>query len=189
MCTFFISIYKKIYWTAYAECNLFSFVTPSTVISCEEGRYLCYIPLRSKFLKVNKQIPKCIPRIMLIYLLRFSWWRHQMEAFPRYWPFVWGIRKGQWRGALIFSLICAWINGWVNDFKAGDLRRHRAHCNVIVMCRSDIEWSEGDEFRIRLSTPCFNAIVSSIITIRWPWDLHYGHSYTGNVAALYWNSL
>ena len=41
--------------------------------------------------------------------------------------------KGQWRGALIFSLICAWINGWVNNGEAGDLRRHRAHYDVIVM--------------------------------------------------------
>ena len=45
-------------------------------------------------------------------------WRH----FPRYWPFVRGIHrspvnsphKGQWRGALMFSLICVWMNGWVN---------------------------------------------------------------------------
>ena len=44
-----------------------------------------------------------------------SWWRHQTETFPRYWPFVRGIhrspvnflQKGQWRGALMFSLICA----------------------------------------------------------------------------------
>ena len=28
--------------------------------------------------------------------------------------------KGQWRGALMFSLICAWINGWVNTREAGD---------------------------------------------------------------------
>ena len=27
--------------------------------------------------------------------------------------------KGQWRGALVFSLICAWINGWVNSGEAG----------------------------------------------------------------------
>ena len=33
--------------------------------------------------------------------------------------------KGQWRGALMFSLICAWINGWVNNREAGDLRRRR----------------------------------------------------------------
>ena len=33
--------------------------------------------------------------------------------------------QSQWRGALMFSLSCAWINGWVNNSEAGDLRRHR----------------------------------------------------------------
>ena len=37
------------------------------------------------------------------------------------------------RGALIFSFICVWINGWVNNREADDLRRHRAHYDVIVM--------------------------------------------------------
>ena len=32
-----------------------------------------------------------------------------------------------------FFMICAWINGWVNNREAGDLRRHRAHNDVIVM--------------------------------------------------------
>ena len=41
--------------------------------------------------------------------------------------------KGQWRGALMFSLICAWIYVWVNNREAGDLRRHRGHYDVIVM--------------------------------------------------------
>ena len=41
--------------------------------------------------------------------------------------------KGQWRGALVFSLICVWINGWVNNREAGDLRRHRGHYDVSVM--------------------------------------------------------
>ena len=41
--------------------------------------------------------------------------------------------KGRWRRALVFSLICAWINGWVNNSEAGDLRRQRAHFDVIVM--------------------------------------------------------
>ena len=66
-------------------------------------------------------------------------WRH----FPRYWPFVRGNHrspvnsphKGRWRGALMFSLICVWINGWVNNREAGDLRRHRAHYDVIVIAR------------------------------------------------------
>ena len=64
-------------------------------------------------------------------------WRH----FPRYWPFVRGIHrspvnslhKGQWRGDLMFSLICARINGWINNGEAGDLRRYRAHYDVTVM--------------------------------------------------------
>ena len=33
----------------------------------------------------------------------------------------------------MFSLICVWINGWVNNREAGDLRRYRAHYDVIVM--------------------------------------------------------
>ena len=64
-------------------------------------------------------------------------WKH----FPRYWPFVRGIHrssvnsphKRQWRGTLMFSFICAWINSWVNNREAGDLRRHHAHHDVIVM--------------------------------------------------------
>ena len=39
----------------------------------------------------------------------------------------------QWRGALMFPLICAWINVWVNNHEAGDLRCHGAHYDVIVM--------------------------------------------------------
>ena len=67
-------------------------------------------------------------------------WKH----FPRYWPFVRGIHrsqvnsphKGQWRGALMFSLICAWIDCCVNNREAGDLRRRRANYDVIVFkCR------------------------------------------------------
>ena len=54
-------------------------------------------------------------------------WKH----FRRYWPFV--RHKGQWRGALMFSLICTRINGWVNNGEAGDLRRHCAHYDVTVM--------------------------------------------------------
>ena len=41
--------------------------------------------------------------------------------------------KYQWRGALMFSLICVWTNGWVINRDAGDLRRHCAHYDVIVM--------------------------------------------------------
>ena len=33
----------------------------------------------------------------------------------------------------MFSLICVWINDWVNNREAGDLRRHRGHYDVTVM--------------------------------------------------------
>ena len=71
-------------------------------------------------------------------------WKH----FPRYWPFVRGIHrspvnsphKGQWHGALMFSLICAWINRWINNREAGDLRRYRAHYDVSVMRSPGVIW-------------------------------------------------
>ena len=43
------------------------------------------------------------------------------------------LHKGQWRGALMLSVICAWISGCVNNREAGDLRRHWAHYDVAVM--------------------------------------------------------
>ena len=43
-------------------------------------------------------------------------------------------KASEWRGALMSYLICVWINGWVNNREAGDLRRHRSHYDVIVMC-------------------------------------------------------
>ena len=69
-----------------------------------------------------------------------SWWHHQMETFSvllALWAgnsllLVNSSHKDQWRGALVFSLICAWINDWVNNREAGDLRRHRGHYNVNV---------------------------------------------------------
>ena len=69
-------------------------------------------------------------------------WKH----FPRYWPFVQGIHrspvnspyKGQWRGALVSSLICVWINGWVNNREVGHLRRFRAHYDVSVMWYDEV---------------------------------------------------
>ena len=71
-----------------------------------------------------------------------------LKHFPRSWPFVRGIHqspvnsphKGQWHGALMFSFICAWINGWVNNREAGDLRCHCAHYDVIVMGNQPVDF-------------------------------------------------
>ena len=64
-------------------------------------------------------------------------WKH----FPRDWSFVRGIyrspvnspHKGQWRGALIFSLICASTNNWADYGDADDWKRQCAHYDVTVM--------------------------------------------------------
>ena len=77
-------------------------------------------------------------------------WKH----FPRYCPFVRGIHwspensphKGQWHGALKFSLICAWINGWVNNREAGDLKCHHTHYDVTIIAF----WLERNRH-----SPCF----------------------------------
>ena len=90
-------------------------------------------------------------------------WKH----VPRYWPFVRGMHrspvnsphKGQWRGALVFSLICVWIHDWVNNHEAGDLRRYRAHCDVTVMNRGTV--LHGTSIQLRM----YNT--SQGICIRW----------------------
>ena len=71
-----------------------------------------------------------------------SWWRQQMETFSALLALRAGNHRspvnspheGQWRGDLMFSLICARINSWVNNREAGDWKRHRAHYDVTVMC-------------------------------------------------------
>ena len=87
-------------------------------------------------------------------------WHHdnviQWKHFPRYWPFVQGIHrspvnsphKGQWRGALMFSLICVWIN----NREAGDLRCYRAHYDVIVMMSGGSGWDEPCHYWFSICT-------------------------------------
>ena len=94
--------------------------------------------------------------LLHLYFL-FSWWRHQMETCSASLAFVRGIHRrlrgihrspvssphtDQWCGALMFSLICAWTNGWDNNRDAVDLGRHRAHYDVtVIWCRIVIQWS------------------------------------------------
>ena len=60
-----------------------------------------------------------------------SWWRHQMETFSALLATCAG--NSPVPGALMFSLICVWINDSVNNREAGDLRCYRAHYHAIVM--------------------------------------------------------
>ena len=79
------------------------------------------------------------------------WWLHYMETFSALLALCAGNspvtgefpHKGQWCRALMFSLICAWIRGWVNNREAGDLRCHRTHYDVIVMALTTVKHRTG----------------------------------------------
>ena len=89
------------------------------------------------------QQTECVGNVAFEHIHDVIKWKH----LPRYWPFVRGIHrspvnsphKDQWRGALMFSLICVWISGWVNNREAGDLRRYRAHHDVTVMPSNHVD--------------------------------------------------
>ena len=61
-----------------------------------------------------------------------AWWRHQMETFAALLALCVGNspvnspHKCQWRGALMFSLICAWKQswGWLCETPSCSLWRH-----------------------------------------------------------------
>ena len=76
--------------------------------------------------------------------------------------------KGQWRGALMFSLICAWTNGWANKREAGDLRRHCSHYDVTVMdwalIRSLVQTLVCHWFR-----HWFGKLWPEVIALAWHW--------------------
>ena len=77
-----------------------------------------------------------------------SWWRHQMETLSALLAICAGNlpHTKASDGALMFSLICAWINGWVNNGEASDLIRHHAHYDVPVKSRQ----SQGYKFKQKL---------------------------------------
>ena len=95
-----------------------------TIKNFLNSSYICWLPYY------------CVPQHSIL------WWLHQMEKFytllaiclgnspvtgefPTQWPVM--------RSFGVFFFICAWINGWVNNNEDGDLRRHHAHYDVIVM--------------------------------------------------------
>ena len=122
-----------------------------------------------------------------------TWWRHQLEHFPCYLAFatVPGIHrspvnshhKGQRRGALILSLICAWTNGCINNRDAGDVMKTvcmythdyllRQFCWCILKSYFHIEilltvWSQTSSHRDKSSV--FFIIRSLSMPV---WDIKY----------------
>ena len=134
-----LTLYKK-YQSILAIHVFYNFTTIETLWLCFCGRTEFWkmafdkLPTWCNIASVTKGSPYFVNSPN-------SWWRHQMEAFPCNWSFMRGIQwspvnsphKGQWCGDLMSSLICTWTIDWVNNRDAGDLRRHRAHHDVIVM--------------------------------------------------------
>ena len=127
-------------------------------------------------------------RIMLFFYIRqyFHWDTHvsrphydiiKWKHFPRNWPLVRGIHrspvnsphKGQWRGALMFSLICVWINGWVNNHEAADFRRYRAHYDVIVMLSPQCRKRELDLNNSDMALKQGTRVLPRHVA-RWSWE-------------------
>ena len=123
------------------RCDIWCFVT---------WKWCCCFAPKYQWQKQSIQQPRR--------LLPLSWWRHQMETFSALLAFCAGNspvpvnspHKGQWRGALMFSLIYVWINAWVNNREAGDLRRHRGHYDVIVMLQSSFHKNNKLSFNCAL---------------------------------------
>ena len=92
-------------------------------------KYFALVPHLGRYSKI---CPIIIGSYRSWWSRKDAWWRHQMKTFSALLALCAGSpvnspHKGQWRGALMFSLICAWINNWLNNRKAG------AHSDVIVM--------------------------------------------------------
>ena len=111
---------------------------------------------------------------MLGYLEAQSWWRHQMETFSASLAFVRGIH----RGPLMFALICVWINGWANNREAGDLIRHRAHYDVIVIWYSSpdpfMHWAT---YRQRFIYQLWHGCVIKPHSMLWDMLIHRGPNF------------
>ena len=106
-----------------------------------------------------------------------AWWRHQVETFSAVLAIcargvhrspVNSPHKGQWRGALMFSLV--WINDWVNNRQVGDLRRYRPHSDVtvIVSLQGDAIAGNGSVALAKLLPPVSNGR-SVVHVFSWFW--------------------
>ena len=75
------------------------------------------------------------------------------KHFLHYWPIMRGIHqspvnsphKGQWHGALVFSMICTWTNGSVNNREVSDLRCHHTNYDITVMTTEELLYNEQCE--------------------------------------------
>ena len=101
-------------------------------------------------------------------------WKH----FPRYWPFVWRIHRspvnsphnGQWRGALMISLIWAWLSkqswGWWFETPSRPLWRH---CNGIEAQLSVLLWDHFFHRSLSTQWPVDSPHGGAVMWKAFPW--------------------
>ena len=137
-------------WCRQATSHYLNQCCPSSVTSHGVTRPHCvkmFAGIVIPIVKISRSrdISPWICFIQLIFKLNWNYWLSHDDVikwkhFLRYWPFVRGIHRSRWRGALMFSFIDVWINDWVNNREAGDLRRQRGHYDVIVMESKLYRW-------------------------------------------------
>ena len=97
-----------------------------------------------------------------------SWWRHQMETLSALLAICAGnspvtaefpSQRPVTQSFDVF-LLSTWTNGWVNNREAGDLRRHRAHYDVTVMCVTN-----GPNLALQMLVPCIYRGLHLFITV------------------------
>ena len=115
-------------------CGQYWLLYPQIVVNARPGSpTTMYVKLVCPF---HCNLKKSIPILRPIYDGIIKWKKN-----PRYCPLVRGIHQStgnsphnsQWRGALVFSLICTRMNDLANNREAGDLKRHRAYYGVSFM--------------------------------------------------------
>ena len=102
--------------------------------------------------------------------------------------------KGQWRGASMFSLICAWRNGLANNRDSGNLRRYHAHYDVKVMHSPCVVTHSTKQCSI-LRTSTKRPRTSKGVFIEWhwvrPWDIQNDSwmlLFMQHIVGTYWHS-
>ena len=101
-------------------------MVPTWVLSAPDGPHVG--PMNIAISDTTQSIRMALFCFALLWLRQFSMMTSSNgNIFRVTGPLCWEFTGP--RGALIY----AWINDWVNNREAGDLRRHRAHYEVIEM--------------------------------------------------------
>ena len=117
------------------------------------------------YIDIRRPCGRCFPNWTLT-LAGPPWWRHQMETFSALLALCAGnspvpvnsLHKGQWRRALMFSLICVRINDWVNNPEGGDLRRHHAHYDVTLMTGHYVTGVSWYQWHLSFNASLYNCL-------------------------------